>query len=565
MIGAPKWLKAYYQGHIDAGKHGTRVMSGQIAKPTGAVPVWMNAGLVWLLLTCLAAGIFFSRGINALLAAWQLPEYSHGPLIPVLSGLLFLHQLKTVPVDPGPRGGRWPGVAVVILSILIGLAGILANIDDIVAYALIIWVAGVLLISWGWSQGKHFWHGVVHLVYMLPLPGVIYYKTTTSLQFISSELGVWFLRLFDVPVFLDGNIIDLGTLKLHVAEACSGLRYMFPIMSFSYIFAILYRGPVWQKLTLLLAAVPIAIFMNSVRIAVAGIIVQYYGNEWLDGFTHFFEGWVIFLCCIVILFGLAWLMLRLHPERLSVSAALDLDTTGLMPQLARLQYVQPSRALIAATLISLTAVAGLMVMPERGENLPERDSFALFPRELDGWRQAGPRKFLSDRIERQLAADDYHQVDFVAYSDTAGTAGAAGAVGLFMAWYNDQSRDGVHSPEICLPGAGWEIAWLERTDISAELNTDTPFRINRAIIQKGETRMMVYYWFQQKERRIAWDFAAKFWLMVDGVRSGRTDGALVRLTTLIRGDEADADAEARLLSMLKAIERPLPRFIPQGG
>ena len=133
-----------------------------------------------------------------------------------------------------------------------------------------------------------------------------------------------------------------------------------------------------------------------------------------------------------------------------------------------------------------------------------------------------------------------------------------------MAWYNDQSKDGVHSPEVCLPGSGWEIAWLERTDLTALMGTDVPFLINRAIIQKGEVEMMVYYWFQQKERRIAWDFAAKFWLMVDGVRTGRTDGALLRLTTLIGQNEDEADAEARLQEMLKGLQDPLPRFIPTG-
>jgi exosortase len=105
-----------------------------------------------------------------------------------------------------------------------------------------------------------------------------------------------------VPVFLEGNIIDLGVLRLHVAEACSGLRYLFPIMSFSYIFAVLYRGPMWHKAVLLISAAPITVFMNSVRIAVAGIIAQEYGTDWLDGFTHFFEGWVIFITCVAILF-----------------------------------------------------------------------------------------------------------------------------------------------------------------------------------------------------------------------------------------------------------------------
>lgn len=519
----------------------------------GTVNFW---GLFWLAVATVSAGLFFSNGIDALLIAWQLPEYSHGPLIPVLSALLFLRQLKEVPVDPGPKNNRWPGVALVTFALLMGTLGILANIDDIVAYALILWVGGILLISWGWNTGRHFWPPVVHLIYMLPLPGVIYYKTTTYLQFISSELGVWFLKLLSVPVFLDGNIIDLGVTKLHVAEACSGLRYMFPILSFSYIFAVLYRGPVWHKAVLLISAVPIAILMNSVRIAMAGIIVQYYGNDWLEGFTHFFEGWVIFLSCIVILFFLAWLMLFLHPKRLSLTEALDLDTTGLVPQFLRLQYVRPSAALITAAGIGLMAVAALMAMPERGSMAPARDSFALFPREFGAWRQYGPRETLDPQVAQTLGADDYHQVTLV-------NPEAADSVGLFMAWYNDQSKGGVHSPEICLPGSGWEIAWLERTDIAAQMKSDRPFAINRAIIQRGETRMMVYYWFQQKDRRIAWDFAAKYWLMVDGIRTGRTDGALVRLTTLIPPGESDAAAEARLQEVLAKMLPALPRFIPE--
>lgn len=521
----------------------------------GGLAAFLSWGVFWLLIAVVGAGIFFADGINAMLVAWQLPEYSHGPLIPVLSAFLFLKQLKDYPVNPDVYRNRWPGVVLVTLSLLLAGLGILAGIGDIVAYALILWIGGVLLISWGWDTGKHFWPGVVHLVYMLPLPGIIYYKTTTYLQFVSSELGVVFLRMFDVPVFLDGNIIDLGTLKLHVAEACSGLRYMFPIMSFSYIFATLYRGPKWHKVFLLLAAVPIAIFMNSVRIAVAGIIVQYYGVEWLDGFTHFFEGWVIFLACIAILFGLAWLMLFLHPERPSLVDALDLETTGLGTQLARLQFVQPSKALIAVSALVLGAVLALQAVPDRGALAPERDSFALFPRTLGDWQQQGPRQMLAPEVSSVLGADDYHQTTLL-------KAGNPNAVGLFMAWYDDQSKGGVHSPEVCLPGAGWEIAWLERSDITEAMGTDVPFMVNRAIIQKGETRMMVYYWFQQKERRIAWDFAAKYWLMVDGITTGRTDGALIRLTTLMDPVESDAIAEARLREVLHEMQIPLERFVP---
>ena len=94
------------------------------------------------------------------------------------------------------------------------------------------------------------------------------------------------------------------------------------------------------------------------------------------------------------------------------------------------------------------------------------------------------------------------------------------------------------------------------------MNWPRPFQINRDIIQKGETRMMVYYWFEQKGRKIAWDMAAKYWLLVDGIRTGRTDGALVRLTTPIGRDESDAAAEARLKEVLRETAEVLPRFIP---
>ena len=275
---------------------------------------WASPGTFLAAVAVLGAGVFFAEGLDALLVAWQLPEYSHGPLIPVLSALLFLRQLKEVPVDTGPKRNRWVGVLVILLAIALGGLGRLAGINDIVAYATILWVGGILLVSFGWATGKHFWPPVLHLVYMLPLPGVLYYKLSAWLQLISSELGVWFLKLLAVPVFLEGNIIDLGVLKLHVAEACSGLRYLFPILSFSYIFAVLYRGPMWHKAVLLLAAAPITVLMNSVRIAVAGVIADRYGIEWLDGFTHFFEGWVIFIACILLLFLLARIMLFFQPR-----------------------------------------------------------------------------------------------------------------------------------------------------------------------------------------------------------------------------------------------------------
>ena len=514
-------------------------------------------GMFWFVVAVVGAAIFFRDGLNALLIAWSQPEYSHGPLIPLLSGLLFLRQLKGVPVNQDIPRSRWVGVAVVLLSLALAALGKLSNVSDLVAYGIIVWVYGILLVSFGWRIGWAFWPPVLHLVYMLPLPVTIYYKFSAWLQLISSELGVWFLRLLSVPVFLEGNIIDLGVYKLHVAEACSGLRYLFPILSFSYIFAVLYRGPMWHKAVLLISAAPITVLMNSVRIAVAGYIVNHFGIEWVEGFTHFFEGWVIFLICIVMLFGLARLMLLLQPEKMGLAEALDLETEGLMAQAGRLRHVAASPAMITTAALTLVLALGFAALPDRSEGVAiPREPFHHFPRTLGEWRQDGPPEILDPAVAAVLAADDYHSVQLAHPAEGA-------SVGLFMAWYADQLDRGVHSPEICLPGGGWEIAWLERFDMTERLGADRPFNLNRAIIQKGETRMMIYYWFQVRERRIAWDIAAKFWLTLDAIPTGRTDGALVRLTTPILPGESDAQAEARLFDVLKSLEAPLPRFVPE--
>lgn len=509
------------------------------------------AGLLWLAFATLGAGVFFWQGIETLLIAWQQPEYSHGPLIPVLSAILFLRQLKDEPIVTGPVN-RIPGLLLMGLSLILALFGKMAEIGDVTAYALILWVGAVLLISFGWEQGRRFWPPVVHLAFMLPLPGVLYYKVSTDLQFISSELGVWFLKLMNVPVFLDGNVIDLGVLKLHVAEACSGLRYLFPILSFSYIFAVLFQGPMTHKAILLLSAAPISVLMNSVRIALAGLIVQEFGEGHLEGFSHFFEGWVIFVLCVLLLFALARLLLLFRPGRPSLVDAMDLEFSGLVEQSRRLLLVEPSRALAAAAIITALAAAAWQVSPGGRTITPDRNTFATFPERLGDWT-VGRNRPMDPKVADILKADDYR-------SAILSREGAS--VDLFVAWFSDQTSSGAHSPEICLPSAGWEFEYIKRQDIGPKLGLSETFMANLMVIQYGEQRMMGLYWFEQNGRRIAWDAGSKFTLLWDGTIHGRRDGGIVRLLTPIGPGDSDTEAEARLLDVARGLEPILHNFIP---
>lgn len=513
-------------------------------------------GLALFVLLLAAAVPVFWLGFVSLGRAWVTPEYSHGPLIPLISLYLFLRELRDkTPLPMGTPVNRRPGILVIALALVLGILGNFTAIPDIVTYAFIIWVAGVVLLCFGWAEGQRHQLPVLHLVFMLPLPNFLYWQMTIFLQGVSSEMGVWFIKLVGIPVYLDGNIIDLGLYKLQVAEACSGLRYLFPILSFSYLTAILYRGPFWHKALLFVMAAPLTVFMNAFRIGVIGILVNSYGIGHAEGFLHFFEGWVIFGACVAILFLTAIVLQKTTRNPKTLSDTIDLDFDGLGPQAARLWGIATSRSLLAAALLTVAVSMAFVLAPRAESSAPMRDSFALFPSRLDDW--AGYSSTLDPDVAEVLAASDY--VSMV-YSSPEHQA----PVALFSAWYERQTEgQGIHSPEVCLPNGGWEIFSLEQHEVSMPDTVYGTFTVNRAVIEKGLEQQLVYYWFEQRGQRMTNDFLAKLSVLRDSLVLGRTDGALVRFVTPINVGETEAEAEARLLDLMRETLVSLPRYIPE--
>jgi len=515
----------------------------------------LNAAGFGLFLFLIAGSLpVFWIGFASLAAAWSTPEYSHGPLIPVISLYLFLREMRREPQGARAEGARWPGVAVIAAALALAVLGNLTQIADIVCYAFIFWVSGVVLTVFGWRRGLRHQLPVFHLVFMLPLPNFIYVQFSVFLQTVSSQIGVWFVRLMGVPVFLEGNVIDLGVYRLQVAEACSGLRYLFPILSFSYLFAILYRGPLWHKLVLLLSAAPLAVLMNSVRIGVIGVLVNSYGIEQAEGFLHVFEGWVVFLVCVAILFAMAMILQRMTADPLPLSEAIDLDFAGFGGILRRVVAIAPSGALLAAGLLTAGVSAAWHLAPARQVAAVERDPFALYPATLEGW--SAYTIPLEPDVEAVLKADDYLNAVFQAPDGRS-------TVSLFVGYYLKQTGgQGIHSPEVCLPTGGWEIFSIGERSVDMSAAGYGRFDAVRAVIQNGTTRQIVYYWFEGRGERIANDFAAKGDVLWDSLLTGRTDGALVRFITPVLPGETEAEAEARLLGFMPLALKPLPRFVP---
>jgi len=531
-------------------------MSASDSIPTSRLaPAGINvAGVFWFVVLVAGSIPIFWIGMESLGRAWSTAEYSHGPLIPLISLYLFLRELRRAPLPDPNVTDRWPGVAVIALSLSLAVFGNLTRIPDFVTYAMIIWTGGVVLTMFGWKRGIRHQLPVFHLIFMLPLPQILYWKLTIFLQGVSSELGVWFVSLAGVSVYLEGNVIDLGVYKLQVAEACSGLRYLFPILSFSYLFAILYRGPVWHKAVLLLSAAPLTVLMNSVRIGVIGILVNRYGIEQAEGFMHFFEGWIIFLICIAILFLMAVALQRLTKDPKPLSEAIDLDFQGFGSIFGRVLSIRPSAALTAGALITVIVSTAWATQGTQDFEPVERRPFAVFPRQIEGWSGTSTR--LDADIEEVLGADDYLQANYL--SPDGGEL-----VNLFVAFYDKQTEgEGIHSPEVCLPVGGWEIFTLEPYSVDMTETGYGQFEVNRAVIQKGLSKQLVYYWFEQRGKRMTSDIKAKASVIYDSLTMGRSDGALVRFVTPIGKDEDDADADARLQWFMSKSLKRLPEFVP---
>ena len=515
-----------------------------------------TVGLFWFAVVVLTAIPVFWLGFASLGKAWLTPEYSHGPLIPLISLYLFLRELRHAPaVDPAAPINRTPGIALILFGLLFGIFGNLVRIPDVVSYAFIFWVGGVVLTVMGWERGKKHQLPVLHLVFMLPLPTFVYLQFTVFLQGISSEVGVWFVKLVGIPVFLEGNVIDLGIMKLQVAEACSGLRYLFPILSFSYLFAILYRGPFWHKVVMFLAAAPITILMNSFRIAMIAVLVTHFGEGQAEGFLHWFEGWVIFGACIGILFLMAIALQRLTPNPLPIREAIDLDFDGFGEQARRFLAIDTSRGMIFAGVATAAISAAFVLTPPPPPVVPDRDAFALFPRHLGEWR--GQSALLDIHTEQVLGASDYVNTTYIHPSSPA-------TVNLFTAYYDKQTEgSGIHSPEVCLPVGGWEVFSIDPYDVSFPDTIYGDFTLNRAVIQKGLSKQLVYYWFEQRGRRMTNDYAAKVTVVYDSLTMGRTDGAMVRFVTPILEGESEDQADARMQSLMAEVLQRLPRFVPE--
>ena len=275
---------------------------------------WSRRLVVWcVILAGLILMLYASVIKDLVLQWWTDPDYGHGFFVPLFAGYILWHERK-----------RWTkteikpsnfGFVVMLGAIALLLLGSLGAELFTSRFSLLVLLAGLILFLAGWKMLRAVSFPLGYLMWMIPIPVIIYNQITFPLQLIASRLATAGLELAQVPVLRDGNVLIMSNYSLEVVEACSGIRSLMTLMALAVAFGYLVSPRRWVRYVLAALMVPIAIVTNGVRIMGAGILARHFGPAAAEGFLHEFSGWAIFLVALVLMFVSHWILRRIGERR----------------------------------------------------------------------------------------------------------------------------------------------------------------------------------------------------------------------------------------------------------
>jgi exosortase len=268
-------------------------------------------------LVCLAILGVYLPVLSSLVRQWASDEnYSHGFII-VPFALYFAWRkrraLAAAPVGPGIGG-----LAVVAVSLLVLLAGLAGAELFLTRISLIGVIGGSIWFLWGRAHLRLLAFPVLLLFLMVPLPAIIFNQIAFPLQLLASRAGEAALTLGGVPVLREGNVLELATTKLEVAQACSGIRSLISLLTLGILLGKLSEQPITMRILLAILTVPVAIAANAARVAGTGFAANWIGPEAAEGFFHAFSGWLVFVAAFALLLAAQRLIIRVSQGTLTL-------------------------------------------------------------------------------------------------------------------------------------------------------------------------------------------------------------------------------------------------------
>jgi exosortase len=280
-----------------------------------AFPAFFGRAPLWQIgvLAVLSLWLYWSTIIH-LVSQWSHDEdFSHGFFVPLFAGFVLWQQRNRLRrLAPQPS---WPGLAVLASALCLLLVGQMGAELFLARASLLLLLAGIIVLFLGWNFFRAVLFPWAFLLLMIPIPKLLFNQITFPLQLLASKVAAVTLPPLGVPVFREGNVINLPSMALEVAEACSGIRSLMSLVTLAIIYGYLMERRLWVRWLLALASVPIAVAANSIRIIGTGLLVQYWDAEKAEGYFHASWGWIIFVISLLMLYALHAFIRWLWPDR----------------------------------------------------------------------------------------------------------------------------------------------------------------------------------------------------------------------------------------------------------
>jgi exosortase len=235
---------------------------------------------------------------------WRDPNFSHGFFVPLFAGFVVWQersQLARLRLRPS-----WSGLFLLAFGLCVLVVGQMGAELFLSRFSLLIVLAGMIILFLGWNLFRALLFPWVFLVLMIPIPAIVFNQITFPLQLLASKLASTALPWLGVPVLREGNVIVLPAMALEVADACSGIRSLMSLATLAVIYGFLMESRTWVRVLLALASLPIAVAANSLRVVGTGLLVQYWEPDKAEGFFHEFQGWLMFVASL----GMVYLLHR---------------------------------------------------------------------------------------------------------------------------------------------------------------------------------------------------------------------------------------------------------------
>jgi exosortase len=271
-----------------------------VARPAFVVP--QASGNVWQ--TALLAGLLgwlYYPTLSRLVAQWwNDPNFSHGFFVPLFAGFVAWHErirLHNAKLRPS-----WSGLFFLVLGLCVLVVGQMGAEIFLSRLSFLIVLAGLMVLFFGWDLFRALLFPWAFLLFMIPIPAIVFSQITFPLQLLASKVASGVLPLLGVPVLREGNVIILPAMALEVADACSGIRSLMSLATLAIIYGYLTERNISLRIVLALASLPIAVAANSLRVVGTGLLVQYWDPDKAQGFFHEFQGWLMFVASLGMLY-----------------------------------------------------------------------------------------------------------------------------------------------------------------------------------------------------------------------------------------------------------------------